>query len=65
MHQPLEMAPKQFPQLIIYHYIHDNLFVASDTDTLKKFNVVQKILPQSDYKLLLKKFKEKIFLVKI
>lgn len=29
-------GPKQFPQLIIYHYIHDNLFVASDTDTLKK-----------------------------
>lgn len=55
------MTPKQFPQLIIYHYIHDNLFVASDTDTLKKFNVVQNILPQSGLQIAPEKYSKRRF----
>lgn len=62
MHQPLEIAPKQFPQLIIYHYIQDNLYVASDTDTLKKFNEVQKILLQLGLKIAPEKIKRRDFL---
>lgn len=44
LHQLREIAHKQFPQSIIYHYM-DILLDASDTDTLeRRFTVVQEIL---------------------